>query len=183
MKDKKQVRATLIKIANENPELRKTILAAVSEYDTQKTAADSYGESESLITKAREQVMSFSGYMKVLKGVQDTMQSLLTKGEAGRTTRSAKVSVSSMKFDMKDLIATTKSEGSSGSYQTKISHSPSRGFNCTCQDKAIRGKSKGPCKHAIALSKAFLDKEITPELERVNKALETMISGLKVLPE
>lgn len=41
-------------------------------------------------------------------------------------------------------------------YRVRVTHTPRRGWKCSCPDAAQRGLVAGPCKHAVAVARAAL---------------------------
>lgn len=78
------------------------------------------------------------------------LRRLIEKGEARRLGRMTDVKVRSVTFDGDRLVA--KVEGSTGTYETRITFFPRPGHRCTCPDWVQNGVRVGPCKHVLKLA-------------------------------
>lgn len=177
---KEEMREALTKVAAERPDLREKINAALF-----KSAADSvpYGETDRLLENLRGNAVEFTQYMRNLRDTANALGDLVKIAEKGRFDRSEDVVVSNIKFNGQEILASTKSEKGGTTYNTRISLLPRRGYNCTCPDRERRGGSVGPCKHVLALGRAFWNEELQPELENIEKAFGGVMSQMKLLPK
>jgi hypothetical protein len=173
MSDK--MKKAIKRVAAQRPDLQK-----VADHLLQKQAG--IGQVDDLLNQSREHGKDYIRTMKKLAIVAEGLRDLVKMAEAGRAKRSEKVSISNLKFDGKLIVADAQSQGSRDSYMTRIIVHPSRSFNCTCPDKDYRGHEKGPCKHVVALGKAFWDDHLEPELVKLDEAMVAFLLKATLLP-
>ncbi len=95
-----------------------------------------------------------------------TLTALVAAGEARRLDRSERMVVKAAHYDGRNLTGDV--QGTGGVYQARVQFQPRRAFNCTCPDKAQRGRQVGPCKHVLALGKHWLSDRLQPALAGVS---------------
>jgi len=97
---------------------------------------------------------------------------LIRAGESRRLDRVTPIRPTDVKFDGKRITAVV--QGTSGTYETRITLPPVRGHHCTCMDWQKNGKTVGPCKHVLALGIYWQDRRLEPALA----ALETRLGSI-----
>lgn len=71
-----------------------------------------------------------------------------------RQARAQAVRVTALVITTEAVHAVAPSSDGGDSYRVRITHTPTRGWRCSCPDAAQRGPASGPCKHAVAVARA-----------------------------
>jgi hypothetical protein len=137
------------------------------------------GDSDKGIDSLLDKVTEVQTYLEKLKDVTVTIKELVYHSDPVRIDRSLRVKVNDLQFDGSTLRANV--DGETSGYKTRITLSPRRGFNCTCADRAERGRLVGPCKHVIATGQEFWKTLLLPEIQRLEEALEVLLESTELL--
>ena len=73
-----------------------------------------------------------------------------------RQARAQAVRVTALVITAEAVHAVVPSSDGGDSYRVRITHTPTRGWRCSCPDAAQRGPASGPCKHAVAVARSAL---------------------------
>lgn len=177
MTDTTPLQESIKRVASQHPELQD-----IADKLLEKIAAGGeFGEVEELLKTSRKQATDYVAYMKKLTAIAEGLKGLVNLAENPRQQRAGSVQVSNLKFDGKVITGKTQSKGKSSSYETRITLMPKRGFNCSCPDREYNSKKKGPCKHVIALGAHFWTNELRPEVEKLDKAMESVTSKMTLI--
>jgi uncharacterized Zn finger protein len=130
---------------------------------------------EDLGEEIQDQVAAIQKRVVAYQRHANIMQSILDHGEARRLERSFKVSVKNFSFQKNKVKAVM--HGSQGAtYNTYLEVSgQGEKHDCDCPDFVGRGRSVGPCKHILHLSRYWLNERVGMRLEKIARGLATAL--------
>lgn len=135
-------------------------------------------EADDALPRIDRALTSVKTYRDELAGQVQLIGDLVRAGEARRLDRVAPIRPTDVKFDGKRITATV--QGTSGTYDTRITLPPARGHHCTCPDWQKNGKTVGPCKHVLALGLYWRDQRLDRALMGLENRLDDILTHSEV---
>lgn len=141
-----------------------------------KNAAPDFGDAETLQQETQESITLLQDYLDAINYFAQVLSRLLEVSEDKRVQRSEKTFVKEYEMKNQRIEGVVESQTTQGriEYKTRITFDP-RGHRCECPDWQQRGRTVGPCKHVVALGRAFWEHTLVPDLEYVQRSVKDVV--------